>query len=61
MYALVYSALPQVSTSGVSCVELPLFPLCFTASIPCAQTVEASPCGPWTVITFRLLPSLREG
>ena len=35
------------------------FPLCFAASIPCTQTVEAPPCGPWTVITF--FPSLREG
>ena len=35
------------------------FPLCFAESIPCTQTVEAPPCGPWTVITF--FPSLREG
>ena len=26
--------------------------LCFAASIPCAQTVETSPCGPWVIITF---------
>ena len=42
----------STSTCGVSCVELPLFPLCFAASIPCAQTVEISVCGLWAVITF---------
>ena len=26
--------------------------MCFAANVPCAQTVEASPCGPWTVISF---------
>ena len=36
----------------VSCVEQPIFPLCFAASIPCAQTVETSPCVPWVIITF---------
>ena len=41
----------STSTCGVSCVELLLFPLCFAASIPCAQTVETSPCGPWAIIT----------
>ena len=29
-----------------------IFPLCFATSIPCAQTVEASPCVPWAVITY---------
>ena len=43
------------STCDVSCVELQLLPLCFAASIPCVQTVDASPCGPWTVISFRHL------
>ena len=45
----------STSTCGVSCVEPPLRPLCFAASIPCAQTAEASPHGPWTVIIFRHL------
>ena len=42
----------STSTYGVSCVELPLFHVCFAASISCAQTVETSPCGPWAIITF---------
>ena len=42
MCAVVSSAF-STSTCGVSCVEPPLFPLCFAASISCAQTVET--CG----------------
>ena len=42
----------STSTWGVSCVELPFFLLCFAASIPCAQTVETSPCGPWAILNF---------
>ena len=34
---------------------LPLLILCFAACLPCAQTVEASPRGPWNVITLRHL------
>ena len=45
-------AVVSSSTCGVSCVELPLFPLCFAASISCAQTVETSPCGRWAIVTF---------
>ena len=45
----------STSTCGVFCVELTLLLLYFAASIPCAQTVEASPHGPWTVITIRHL------
>ena len=41
----VVSSVFSTSTYGVSCVELPLFTLCFAASIPCAQTVETSPRG----------------
>ena len=41
----------STSSCGVSYVELPLFHLCFAASISCAQTVETSPCGPWAIIT----------
>ena len=40
-------------THVLSCVELSVLPLCFAAVVPCAQTVEASPRGPWTVVTFR--------
>ena len=43
------------NTCGVSCVELSLIPLFLSASIPCAETGDASPRGPWTVITFRHL------
>ena len=45
----------STDTCGVSSVELPFFRelLCFAASIPCAQTVEVSPRGPWTVVTLR--------
>ena len=50
MYAVVSSV--STSTCGISCVELPLVPLCFAASIPWAQTVETFPCGPWAIITF---------
>ena len=53
MCAMVSSAFPQAHV-----VELPLFPMCIAASIPCAQTVETSPCGPW--VGINLLPTLRE-
>ena len=42
MCVVVSSAFPQA----------PLFPLCFAASIPRAQTVDTSSCGPWAIITF---------
>ena len=45
----------STNTCGVSCVELPLLPLCIAASIPCGQMVDTSPRGPWTVITIRHL------
>ena len=44
----------STSTCGALC-RIPLFPLCFAESIPCAPTVEVYPRGPWTVITFRHL------
>ena len=40
------------STCGVSCVEHPLLYLCLAASVPRAQTDEAFPRGPLTVVTF---------
>ena len=45
----------STSTCDVYCVELPLLPLCFAASITCARTVVASTRGPRTVIIFRHL------
>ena len=53
MCVVVSSALPQAC--GVSCVERPLLSLCLGASVPRAQTLEAFPRGPWTVVTFRHL------
>ena len=51
MCAIVSSAFPQ--THVVSPVyNFHFFPLCLAASIPCAQMVETSPCGPCAVITF---------
>ena len=52
MCAAVSSAFPQAHVHGVSCVELPLYYLCFAASISCAQTVATFQCGPWAIITF---------
>ena len=37
---------------SVSSVVLPLFRLDFTAGVASGQTIQASPCGPWAVITF---------
>ena len=51
MCSVVISAF-HTRTCGVSCVELPLFPLCFVEIIPCAQTVGTFPCGSWAIITF---------
>ena len=48
----------STSTSGVSCVQFPLFPVCFAVSIPCAQTVKTSPM--WCMGYHNLLPILRE-
>ena len=36
-------------------VKLPPLPLCFAVIAPCAQTVEACPRVPGTVVTFRHL------
>ena len=50
---MVSSALSH--TCSISCVELPRLSLCFATSILSAQTVEASPRGRRTVISFRHL------
>ena len=42
----------STNTCGVSCVEFPLLPLCFSANIPGVKVVEALPRGSWTVVAF---------
>ena len=50
----------STSTCGVSSVELPLLSLCLAVSVPRAQTVEAFPRVPWTVVVVVIdLPLLR--